>query len=93
MMPAAAMRSRRMTSTTAVAGLNAYTMADHDSLSKMMRPPLSGASSTHEGGFRTVGRAGRLSVHTLDERALGMRGTADPPSCMRVHYRSPTVVT
>lgn len=22
----------------------------------------------------TVGRAGRLSVHTLDERALGMRG-------------------
>jgi hypothetical protein len=30
----------------------------------------------------TVGRAGRLSVHTLDERAHGMRGTGHPPSCM-----------
>jgi hypothetical protein len=30
----------------------------------------------------TVGRAGRLSVHTLDERALGMRGTVTLlPAC------------
>ena len=33
-------------------------------------------------GSVTVGRAGRLSVHTLDERALGVRETEFPPSCM-----------
>jgi hypothetical protein len=41
----------------------------------------------------TVGRAGRLSVHTLDERAHGMRGTVGPPSCMRTNYRPLWVVT
>ncbi len=41
----------------------------------------------------TVGRAGRLSVHTLDERAHGMRGTVCPPSCMRTNYRPLWVVT
>ena len=44
-------------------------------------------------GSVTVGRAGRLSVHTWDERALGMRGTGDPPSCMRPHYRPRRVIS
>ena len=42
MMPATAMRSSRMTRTTAVAGLNAPTMADHDRTMKKMRPPRGG---------------------------------------------------
>gem|GEM_PF-4085793 len=93
MMPAAAMSSRRMTRTTAVAGLNPHTMADHDRALKNDEAPTRGGGLICTiGEFRTVGRAGRLSVHTLDERALGMRGTVDPPS-VRVHYRSPTVVT
>jgi len=40
----------------------------------------------------TVGRAGRLSVHTLSERALGMRETECPPSCMHRAYRPRRVV-
>jgi len=44
-------------------------------------------------GSVTVGRAGRLSVHTWDERALGMRGTVYPPSCMRPHYRPRRVIS
>ena len=53
----------------------------------------------HEGGLDymkkvsvTVGRAGRLSVHTLDERALGMMETEHPPSCMQRIYRPQRVV-
>lgn len=62
-------------------------------IEEMMRPPLSGGLIYTKESSVTVGRAGRLSVHTLDERALGMRGTADPPSCMLRDYRSLSVVT
>jgi hypothetical protein len=81
-----------MTRTTAVAGLNTHTMAHQNCPTKKDEAPARRGPHLHEGEFRTVGRAGRLSVHTLDERALGMRGTVDPPS-VRVHYRSLTVAT
>lgn len=93
MIPAMAMMTRRITRTMAVAGRTFSTMADRGVESekpgtKVMGPPPERGPHLHEGELRTVGRAGRLSVHTLDERALGMRGTVDPPSCMRLHYRS-----
>lgn len=44
-------------------------------------PEIGGLDYMKEGSV-TVGRAGRLSVHTLDERALGVRETDVPPSCM-----------
>jgi hypothetical protein len=48
----------------------------------MMRPPLGGGLIYMKESSVTVGRAGRLSVHTLDERALGMRGTVTLlPAC------------
>ena len=37
-------------------------------------------------GSVTVGRAGRLSVHTWDERALGMRETEYPPSPLVIDH-------
>jgi hypothetical protein len=58
-----------------------------------MRPPQSGGLINMKEGAVTVGRAGRLSVHTLDERAHGMRGTASPSSCMLGEYRSLCVGT
>jgi hypothetical protein len=72
MIPATAMSTSRMTRTMAVAGLNIHTMADHGSVKKNDEAPAERGPHLHEGEFRTVGRAGRLSVHTLDERALGM---------------------
>jgi len=57
----------------------------------MSRPPKGGLDYMKEVSV-TVGRAGRLSVHTLDERALGMRGTEVPPSCMHRAYRPLRVV-
>jgi hypothetical protein len=60
---------------------------------EMMRPPLSGGLIYMKESSVTVGRAGRLSVHTLDERAHGMRETEVPPSCMLRDYRSLSVVT
>lgn len=55
------------------------------------RGPRKGGLGYMKVGSVTVGRAGRLSVHTLDERALGMRGTK-PPSCMHRAYRPRRVV-
>jgi len=48
----------------------------------LSRPPSTGGLDYMKKGSVTVGRAGRLSVHTSDERALGMRETESPPSCM-----------
>ena len=98
MIPAMAMITRRITRTMAVAGRTGSTMADRRFKSESAPDesdgaPAQGGPHLHEGEFRTVGRAGRLSVHTLDARALGMRGTVDPPSCMQVHYRSLRVVS
>jgi hypothetical protein len=59
---------------------------------KTSRPPQGGGLDYMKAGSVTVGRAGRLSVHTWDERALGMRET-EPPSSMRFDYRSRRVVT
>jgi len=83
MIPAMAMMTRRITRTMAVAGRTCSTMADRGVESESAPDESDGAPAErgphlHEGGLRTVGRAGRLSVHTLDERALGMRGTVDP---------------
>jgi hypothetical protein len=55
--------------------------------------PINGGPDKIKKGSVTVGRAGRLSVHTWDERALGMRGTVHPPSCMRPHYRPRRVIS
>ena len=55
-------------------------------ISKHVEAPVNGGLDYMKKGSVTVGRAGRLSVHTLDERALGMRETA-PPSCMHCAYR------
>jgi hypothetical protein len=55
--------------------------------------PINGGPDYMKKGSVTVGRAGRLSVHTWDERALGMRGTVHPPSCMRPHYRPRRVIS
>ena len=60
---------------------------------KLVEAPSKGGLDYMKEVSVTVGRAGRLSVHTLDERALGMRGTEVPPSCMHPHYRSRRVVT
>ena len=57
----------------------------------LSRPPEGGLDYMKEDSV-TVGRAGRLSVHALDERALGMRGTECPPSCMHRAYRPRRVV-
>jgi hypothetical protein len=57
----------------------------------MSRPPEGGLDYMKEDSV-TVGRAGRLSVHTLSERALGMRETECPPSCMHRAYRPRRVV-
>lgn len=55
---------------------------------ELVEAPTTWGPRLHEGESSvTVGRAGRLSVHTLDERAQGMRGTVHPPSCMRRVYR------
>jgi hypothetical protein len=59
---------------------------------KLVEAPVNGGLDYMKKGSVTVGRAGRLSVHTLDERALGMRGTECPPSCMHRAYRSRRVV-
>jgi hypothetical protein len=47
MMPATAMRSRRMIRTTAVAGLNVHTMADHDCVSKNDEAPAERGPHLH----------------------------------------------
>jgi len=60
---------------------------------KACRGPRKGGLDYMKEGSVTVGRAGRLSVHTLDERALGMRETELPPSCMHPPYRSRRVVS
>ncbi len=49
---------------------------------KLVEAPVNRGPDYMKKGSVTVGRAGRLSVHTLDERALGMRETESPPSCM-----------
>lgn len=75
---------------TAVPGLTcAGSYAGTSGLSpKLVEAPVNGGLGYMKKGSVTVGRAGRLSVHTLDERALGMRGTECPPSCMHRAYRS-----
>ena len=95
MIPAIAMTARRMRITIAVAGLIGADRMSHPrlwpTLEKPEAPNEGGLGYMKEGSV-TVGRAGRLSVHTLDERALGMRGT-EPPSCMHDPYRPRRVVT
>lgn len=59
---------------------------------KLVEAPVNEGLDYMKKGSVTVGRAGRLSVHTLDERALGMMGTECPPSCMHRAYRSRRVV-
>jgi hypothetical protein len=54
-------------------------------------PEIGGPDYTKE-VLVTVGRAGRLSVHAWHERALGMRGTKNSPSCMQGHYRPLSVL-
>ena len=49
---------------------------------KLVEAPVNRGPDYMKKGSVTVGRAGRLSVHTSDERALGMRETESPPSCM-----------
>ena len=87
MIPAMAIKARRITRTMAVAGRTERRGY------KLVEAPANGGLDYMKEGSVTVGRAGRLSVHTWDERALGMRGTEFPPSCMRPHYRPPRVVT
>jgi len=97
MMPAMAMVASSIRITMAVAGrtgddrmsvLNLNTLMTVESMS---RPPKGGLDYM-KGDSVTVGRAGRLSVHTLSERALGMRETECPPSCMHCAYRPRRVV-
>ena len=86
MMPAMAMIPRRIRITTAVAGLIA---TDGMPVTGSVEPrnveaPSRGGLDYMKEVSVTVGRAGRLSVHTLDERALGMRGTENIllPACI-----------
>jgi hypothetical protein len=60
---------------------------------KLVEAPVNEGLDYMKKGSVTVGRAGRLSVHTLDERALGMRETECPPSCMHRVYRPRRVVS
>ena len=60
---------------------------------ELVEAPVNGGLDYMKKGSVTVGRAGRLSVHTLDERALGMRETECPPSCMHRAYRPRRVVS
>jgi hypothetical protein len=96
MTPATAIRTRRMARTRAVAGRTAPTMASIvlalKMVSQMMRPPQCEGLIYMKESSVTVGRAGRLSVHTLDERAHGMRERLALTSCMLGHYRSLCVV-
>ena len=87
MIPAMVISARRMSSTMAVAGRTG------EGGYKLVGAPVNGGPDYMKEGSVTVGRAGRLSVHTWDERALGMRGTEFPPSCMPAHYRPLSVVT
>ena len=59
---------------------------------KLVEAPVKGGLDYMKEDSVTVGRAGRLSVHTLSERALGMRETECPPSCMHRAYRPRRVV-
>lgn len=78
MIPATAIRPSKTRIMTAVAGRTAAMVGR-----KNAGAPLGGPGYMKE-GLVTVGRAGRLSVHTLDERALGMRGTKPIlPACTR----------
>ncbi len=53
-------------------------------LQNLVEAPVLRRPRLHEAGVPvTVGRAGRLSVHTLDERAHGMRETGYPSSVRR----------
>jgi hypothetical protein len=93
MIPATAMITRRMTRTMAVAGRTADTMAEPDAVPEMTRPPLGGGLVYTKESSVPWGGLGGYPFTPWTERALGMRGTVDPPSCMRVHYRSLRVVT
>lgn len=88
MIPATAMMTSKITMTMAVAGRKGAGIYPIN-----VRAPINGGPDYMKKGSVTVGRAGRLSVHTWDERALGMRGTVHPPSCMRPHYRPRRVVS
>jgi hypothetical protein len=88
MIPATAIRTSRITMTMAVAGRKRG-----PNLPKNVGAPINGGPDYMKKGSVTVGRAGRLSVHTWDERALGMRGTVHPPSCMRPQYRPRRVIS
>jgi hypothetical protein len=77
----------------AVAGRTGTTMADHGPAPEMMRPPLRGGLIYTKESSVPWGGLGGYPFTPWTERALGMRGTVDPPSCMRVHYRSQRVVT
>ena len=88
MSPATAMRTRRIKMMIAVAGLTrrgSYAGIGRTRGSrapKLVEAPVNRGPDYMKKGSVTVGRAGRLSVHTSDERALGMRETESPPSCM-----------
>ena len=88
MSPATAMRTRRIKMMIAVAGLTCRRIVCRHRPnpwlrgSKLVEAPVNRGPDYMKKGSVTVGRAGRLSVHTLDERALGMRETESPPSCM-----------
>lgn len=87
MTPAMVIRASRTMMTMAVAGRTCPQAYKH------VEAPETGGLNYMKEGSVTVGRAGRLSVHTWDERALGMRVTESPPSCMPSHYRPHRVVT
>jgi len=87
MIPAMAIRASRTMMTMAVAGRTENGGYKH------VEAPANGGPDYMKEGSATVGRAGRLSVHTWDERALGMRVTEVPPSCMPAHYRPRRVAT
>ncbi len=93
MIPATAMSTSRTTMTIAVAGRKREGMLSalsaHQVTREMMRPPTGGGLIYMKERAVSVGRAGRLSVHTLDERAHGMRGNG-PPSFL---HASPLSVT
>ncbi len=89
MIPAPAMAASRMRITMAVAGRTGLLIVSTCQTfsgsetgpgrpKKMSGPSKSRAPTACERTPVTVGRAGRLSVHTWDERALGMRETEYP---------------
>jgi hypothetical protein len=77
----------------AVAGRTRDTMADHVAHAEMMRPPRGGGLIYTKESAVPWGGLGGYPFTPWTERALGMMGTVDPPSCMRVHYRPLRVVT